>query len=338
MRQKAPVSRLVFLSLLPVLMILISLLVGRYAISPAEVIRGLWQGATGAPMGVSPETAAVVFNVRLPRALMGALVGGSLAIAGCAFQSLFHNPLVSPGLLGVTNGAGFGAALAIVFFAGSIWVTPMAFFFAIAAVLITHAVAKIWGNVSTIMLVLAGTIVSSVFSSLLAFMKYLAEPSRELASIVFWTLGSLASLDPDLMPWAFACMAGGTVLLIAVAWPLNLLSMGEREAISMGVSTKRTGGLVIIGATLTTAGAVSIAGSIGWVGLVVPHMARTLVGNDNRRLLPASFSIGSAFLVMIDLIARSLTGSEIPLGLMTALIGGPFFIGLMKKYKGSGFQ
>lgn len=188
------------------------------------------------------------------------------------------------------------------------------------------------------MLVLAGVIVSSIFSSLLALMKYLADPGRELASIVFWTLGSLASIDQTLIPWALGTMTLGVLLLFRYAWPLNLASMGEREALSMGVSVHRTRRMVIIGATLATSGAVSIAGAIGWIGLVVPHIARALVGNDNRILLPASFSLGAAFLVMVDLVARTLTGSEIPLGLLTALVGGPFFIWLMGKYKGGGFS
>ncbi len=338
MRRPTKLSRYVLLGLAPIAMVGVSLFIGRYVLTPSEVMRGLVEGITGLSMGVSQETIAVVTHVRLPRAVVAAAVGGALATAGCAFQSLFQNPLVSPGLLGVTNGAGFGAAMAILWVPASFFIPPFAFLFGIAAVLLTHAVARIWGQVSQIMLVLAGTIVSSIFASLLALMKYIADPGRELASIVFWTLGSLASVDLSLLPFALGTMIVGVVLVLWSAWPLNLLSMGEREARSMGISTQTIRARVIAGATLATAGAVSIAGSIGWIGLVVPHIARSAVGNDNRKLLPASFSIGAAFLVWIDLLARTITGSEIPLGLMTALIGGPFFIGLMKKYKGSGFQ
>lgn len=331
-------SRWMLLLLAPVLAVGISLFIGRYEISATGIVEAILKGMFGISTGATEATVAVVTHVRLPRALVAAFVGGSLAAAGAAFQSLFQNPLVSPGLLGVTNGAGFGAAMSILFLPAAFVITPAAFFFGLLAVLLSHAVARIWGQVSTIMLVLAGTIVSSIFASLLAFMKYIADPGRELASIVFWTLGSLASIDQSLIPWSVVTMGIGIAFLLRCAWPLNLISMGEREALSMGISIVRTRNLVIIGATLATAGAVSIAGSIGWIGLIVPHIARVLFGNDNRKLIPASVSLGAVFLVFIDLLARTLTGSEIPLGLLTALIGGPFFIGLMKKHKGSGFQ
>ena len=312
--------------------------VGRYPLTPAEVLRAIGQGLFSRPLGASPEAVAIVVGNRLPRALLGALVGAALAVSGCAFQALFRNPLVSQGILGVSSGAGFGAALSILLLSGTAFTPLFAFVFGVAAVLLSFMVARMSGEATTLMLVLGGTVISSIFSALVSLLKYVADPYNQLASIVFWNMGSLASLESGVLPWSAAAMGAGVLLLFLSGQTLNVLSMGEDEARSLGLSTGAARLLVISGATLATAGAVSLAGTIGWIGLIVPHMARFLIGSDNRRLLPFSALLGASFLMLIDLLCRTLTGGEIPLGILTSLIGGPFFIYLLRRYRGRGWK
>lgn len=274
----------------------------------------------------------------MPRAILGALVGGSLAVSGAAFQGLFRNPLVSSGILGVTSGAGFGAALAIILFhAATVPIYISAFLFGGLAVLLSFLIGRVYNTTPVIMLVLGGTIVSSVFSALISFTKYVADPTNELPSIVFWLMGSLASARYQDIVIAGLPMVVGIVGLVAVRWRINVLSMGDKEAHTLGINTKMNKGIVIVCATLATAGAVCVSGIIGWVGLVIPHIGRMLVGNDNRVLIPTSLSLGACFLILVDNLGRIITGSEIPLGILTALVGGPFFVYLLKSTKGGGW-
>ena len=319
-------------------LLLMSICVGRYPLTPAEVLRAIGQGLFSRPLGSSPEAVAIVVGGRLPRAFMGALMGAALAVSGCAFQALFRNPLVSQGVLGVSSGAGFGAALSILLLSGTAFTPLFAFAFGVAAVLLSFVVARMSGEATTLMLVLGGTIISSIFSALVSLLKYVADPYNQLASIVFWNMGSLASLESGVLPWSAAAMGAGVLLLFLSGQTLNVLSMGEDEARSLGLATGAARLLVISGATLATAGAVSLAGTIGWIGLIVPHMARFLIGSDNRRLLPFSALLGASFLLLIDLLCRTLTGGEIPLGILTSLIGGPFFIYLLRRYRGRGWK
>ena len=318
--------------------LLISMGVGRYPLTPAEIILSIAQRVSGHAFGMGADAVSIVMDNRLPRTLSGALVGAALAASGCAFQGLFQNPLVSQGVLGVSSGAGFGAALSILLFSGTTFAPEFAFVFGLAAVWLSFMVARMCGEVTALMLVLGGTIVSSIFSALLSFLKYVADPTNELASIVFWNMGSLASIDSSVIPVAYAAMLAGMVLLLLSASWINVLSMGDQEAFSMGLNVKQARLIVVSGATLATAGAVSIAGTIGWVGLIIPHMARFLVKSDNRRLIPYSILMGASFLILIDTLCRTLTGAEIPLGIMTSLIGGPFFVYLLRRYKGGGWK
>ena len=317
---------------------ILSMCVGRYPLSPADVGKVFVQELFGRDSGMSTEAAVIVMNNRLPRAAAGMLTGAALAVSGCAFQGLFQNPLVSQGVLGVSSGAGFGAALSILIFSGTQFAPPFAFIFALIAVWLSFMVARMCGEVTTLMLVLGGTIISSIFSALLSFLKYVADPYNELASIVFWNMGSLASIDSRLFPYSAAAMGVGTVILLMSGWMINVLSMGDSEAASMGLNTTRARITVVIGASLATAGAVSLAGNIGWVGLIIPHTARFFAGSDNRKLIPFSALLGAGFMLLIDTLCRSLTGGEIPLGIMTSLIGGPFFIYLLRKYRGGGWK
>lgn len=307
---------------------------GRYPLSVREILLCFAQRLFAFDGGLSPEAETIVWNVRLPRAAAGALVGAALAVSGCAFQGMFQNPLVSQGILGVSSGAGFGAALSILLFSGTMFVPFFAFLFGLAAVFLSFMVARLCKGSETMMLILGGTIISSIFSALLSFLKYVADPYNELASIVFWNMGSLASVETDVLPFSVLAMAVGILILLSQGLAINVLSMGEREAQSMGLPASRIRFLVILGATLATAGAVSLSGTIGWVGLIIPHMARFFVGSDNRKLLLFSLFLGAGFMMLIDILCRILTGAEIPLGIMTSLIGGPFFLYLLVRYKG----
>ena len=321
----------------PFVCVVASLFCGRYMLSPAEVFTALASIVTGDAGSLSPEVVALVVQVRLPRALAAAAVGAALAASGAAYQGVFRNPLVNPGLLGVSNGAGFGAALAIVCFGGGAAVYPSAFVFGVVAVAASWWIARVYKSTPMIMLVLGGTIVSSVFSALISLMKYVADSATQLPSIVFWLMGSLASVGFDDF-WAVAVMASGCVALAVVAWRIDVLSLGDKEARALGLEPGRAKAVVVVAATLATAGAVCMAGVVGWVGLIIPHIGRMIIGPGNKRLIPASIALGAAFLVIVDTCARCLWASEVPLGILTALIGAPFFVYLLKRTKGSGWR
>ena len=304
----------------PFLIIIGSLSVGRYPVDLFSILQVLWCKITLQSCPVDEMYQTVVWDIRLPRAILGAMVGGCLAIRGASFQGLFRNPLVNAGLLGVSAGAGFGASLAIILFDSVLATYIFAFVFGMLAVVLSYLIAQVYKTTPTIMLVLGGVIVSSIFSALISLLKYLADPTDELPTIVFWLMGSLASAR-----------------FMLLRWRINILSMGDREAHTLGINTTLNKGIIIACATLATAGAVCVSGIIGWVGLVIPHIGRMLIGNDNKNLIPVSLSLGAIFLVIVDDVSRILTGAEIPLGILTALIGGPFFIYLLKKTKGGGW-
>jgi iron complex transport system permease protein len=325
--------RLTVIFILPVLCIVVALFFGRYLLSPSDVLSAFGSlFHSGGTQGLDQD-AILVLQVRLPRALGAAAIGAALAASGAALQGVFRNPLVNPGLLGVSNGAGFGAALAIVCFGGGVALYPCAFLFGIIAVAASWWIARVYRSTPAIMLILAGTIVSSVFAALISLMKYLADADTQLPSIVYWLMGSLASVGFEQF-WAVAVMAVGCIVLVIGSWRIDVLSMGDREARAMDVEPRCNKAVIIAAATLATSGAVCMAGTIGWVGLIIPHIGRMLIGSANRRLIPVSMALGASFLVIVDTCARSLWASEIPLGILTALIGAPFFVYLLKKTKG----
>ncbi|MCW4010371.1 MAG: iron ABC transporter permease [Candidatus Bathyarchaeota archaeon] len=305
-----------------------SISVGRYVISIDSVLKILFFGDR------SDSTATlVIFNVRLPRVIAALTVGASLAVTGAAFQGLFKNPLVSSYQLGVSSGAGFGAALAITLAGSTLMIQGYAFFFGIIAVLASFAMSRIYKGSSTLTLILSGIIVGSFFSALVSLMQYIADPRDTLPSIVFWLMGSLASIRvSSLLPTVIVIVAGITVLML-VRWRINILAMGEDEARSLGINLRVLVSLVVACCTIVTASAVCISGVIGWVGLVIPHIGRMLVGPDYKKLLPVSLLIGASYLLVIDDIARTLISGELPLGILTALVGTPFFGYLLWKAK-----
>jgi iron complex transport system permease protein len=324
--------RLAGLIVVPILVFLLSLTLGRYQVSLGELLTlfGAKLGLTDAT--VSREVTTVILNVRLPRIIAAMLIGAGLALSGAAYQGMFRNPLVSSDILGASAGAGFGAALGILL-SKSVFVTQiLALGFGLAAVLATYMLAgRLRRGDPTLFLVLTGILVGTVFTSLISILKVLADPSDKLPTITFWLMGSLAAVNrQDILILIGPMIVGGAALL-AVRWHLNPLSFGEEEAQAMGSETTKMRIIVIGACTLMTASAVAIAGIVGWVGLIIPHVARGLVGPDYGKLLPVSAVIGGVYLLVIDDIARLAGPLEMPLGILTALIGAPFFIFLLAR-------
>jgi len=268
--------------------------------------------------------------VRLPRILAALLIGASFGGTGTAFQAIFKNPLVDSNILGVTSGAGFGAALALLLMGTGWQVQLSAFLFGLAAVSLAFAGSRLYKTTPLLVLTLMGILIGSLFSSLTALIKYVADPLDTLPAITFWLLGSLASITWEKIGLLAVITMSGLILLWLVRWRLNVLSLGEVEAQSLGMNPTQLKLIIIIISTLMTASAVSVSGVIGWVGLVIPHAGRLLVGPDHKYLLPVSISLGGIFLLLIDNIARTLLPGEIPLGVLTGLIGVPIFIVLLR--------
>ncbi len=310
---------------------ILSLMLGRCVIAPGAVLRALFSGLWPVHEPGSIDIRTIVLSVRLPRIAADMLVGAALSGSGAAFQGIFRNPLVSPDILGVSTGAGFGAALALLFCLGSFWVHAMAFGFGMLAVSAAYCLGT-WrkgGGDGVLVLILSGMIIGSVFSACISLVKYVADPYNILPAITFWLLGSLASASSnDMAVAAFPILAGLTVLYLR-RWSLNALSFGDEEAIALGVDVKRVRFEVVAAATLMTASAVAISGVIGLVGLVVPHMVRLVTGPNFKILLPACVLMGALFLLIVDDLVRILFVAEVPLGIPTAFIGAPFFIYLL---------
>lgn len=315
-----------------VVIFFVSLFGGRYVIPPYEVggilLDGL-HGEDGDGMAFS-----VVWNLRLPRTLLNSFVGAGLAVAGAAFQGIFKNPLVSPDVLGVSSGAAFGAAFGILLSGINHLATAMALFFGIVSVFMTYTLSKLRGESSTLSLVLSGMIISAVFSALISLIKYVADPYDKLPAITYWLMGSFASASYSNLQLVGIPILLGTMVLLMLRWRINILSLGDEDAYSLGVNPVKTRLVIIIMATLITAACVTVTGVIGWVGLVIPHICRMLTGVDHKNLLPVSCVVGATFMIFVDLIARTVTAAEIPIGILTALVGAPFFALLFKQAKG----
>ncbi|SDU31641.1 FecCD family ABC transporter permease [Desulfobacula phenolica] len=320
--------------LIPALLVLlcltavVSLCLGRYPVAPGQMISFLSNGIFGSLLPEERGFAVIqniVVDIRLPRIMAAILIGSALSVSGVAFQSMFINPLVSPGLLGVLAGASFGAALGMILSVSWIAVQAGAFIFGFVAVLTAICIAGFYKGDRLLMLILGGIISGSMFTALLSVIKYLADPYDMLPAIVYWLMGGLSMADAKTV-WTLSFpIAGGIVMLIFLSGQMNVLSMGDEEARSMGVNVGRIRFLLIFFATLISALTVAIGGIIGWVGLVIPHIARMIVGSDNRILLPAAAIIGATYLLVVDNISRLAFSVEIPLGILTALAGIPFF-------------
>jgi iron complex transport system permease protein len=308
--------------------VLVSFDIGVVTYSPGLVLRVLSAHLTGRSSGVPRLDDVTIWLLRMPRIVSAVLVGAALAAAGSAYQALFRNPMVSPDLLGASGGAGLGAAVGILLSWDAAGVQTAAFGFGLGAVVLTYAVGTAVGRGadSTLTLVLTGIVVSSLCAALISLTKYVADPENKLPQITFFLLGGLDGITiGNLLPMAVP-IGLGLVPLLVLRWRLNVLSFGDDEAASMGVDPRIVKALVISGATLMTAATVSAAGIIGWVGLVIPHVARMLVGPDARRAIPAAALLGATFLLIVDDLVRSVFSTEVPLGILTALVGAPFFL------------
>lgn len=306
-----------------------SLLLGRYALSPGQLLHMLWTKVTGGAADWPLSDDKVVFAVRLPRVAAAALVGAALAVSGAAYQGMFRNPMVSPDILGASAGAGFGAAVAILLGAGYFGISAAAFCCGLLAVAAAWLVSRLSRTNQTVALILAGMMISSLFSAGTSFVKLVADTQQQLPAITYWLMGSLSSVKDTDVLFLSIPVTLGMVPLLALRWRMNLLTLGEEEAQSMGVNTRRLRGTVIVCATLLTSASVAVSGMIGWVGLVIPHFCRMLFGYDYRRLIPAGALFGAAFLLAVDDIARLVTTGELPLGILTAFVGAPLFLYLI---------
>lgn len=326
---------ILYMYLFLVIVVIISLYLGRYSISFADVFRVIFNNSQAK---ITSTTASnIILNVRLPRIIAAIFLGSSLSIAGASYQGVFKNPMVSPSLLGVSSGAGFGAALGIVLHLKDGGIQLMAFATGLLAVgavyLISQLISKKMDR--TLTLILIGIVVSSIFTSLLSLLKYVGDPYSDLPAITFWLLGSISDVSMDDIYIISIPVILGVAGLMALRWKINIMTLDEDEAMSLGIETKKIRGFVIFCSTVITASVVSISGMISWVGLVIPHIARMIVGPDYKKLLPASVALGAVFMLVLDDISRVALTTEIPLGILTSLVGTPFFLYLMAKGKKS---
>ena len=310
---------------------LLSFVVGRYGVPLGQVVRILLSGVLPLGQTWTDNMAIAVLNVRLPRILLACLVGCGLSAAGTGYQTVFQNPMAAPDILGASSGACFGAALAILTGQGAVMITVFAFLASLLSVALVYLVGNHTRGNRVVNLLLAGIMVGSLFSACTSYIKLVADPTNQLPQITYWLMGSLSGTRMGTVRFAAVCMAVGLVPLLLLRWRMNLLTLSPDEARAMGVHTDRLRLAVILSSTVLTAAAVSVSGMIGWVGLVIPHLSRRIVGSDCRRLMPMACLFGAAFLLLVDNMARCLTATEIPIGILTAFVGAPFFIYLMVK-------
>ena len=336
----------VLLLILPLVVAVLALCIGRLGISPAEVIRSIFGKITG-NADLESKNELVLWNIRMPRIILAALVGAGLSVSGCTFQSLFSNPLATPDTVGVSSGTCFGAAgggfflcgawlgaaVAIFFGADFIVTQAVAFLFGIIAVLLTYLAGSGKGK-SLNSVVLAGIMIGSLFSALVSFIKSVADVNSVLPVITFWLMGSFAGAGYRSLMLGAPVMLVGMAVLYVIRWRLNILTLPDDEAKATGTDIKALRAVSVICATAITASCVSMCGQVGWVGLLVPHMCRMKFGNNHVSLLPACISMGMTFMIIVDTVARSATAAEIPISVLTAVIGAPFFIILMRKTGG----
>lgn len=316
--------RILVLAIVFVVVAVVSLGIGRYPISPIKVMQTLFGGGNA-------QEKAVVLKIRLPRIIAATLIGAGLALAGQTMQMIFRNPLVSPDVLGTSTAAGFGASISLLLGLSTLAVTVNAFIFGVASVVLVWAIGSRVKGEQTMGLILIGMVVSSLFSAGTSFIKLIADPNNILPAITYFLMGSLAGCSFQDLHIIAVPMAISFATLLLVSWKLNILSLSEDEARSLGVNTRLLRSVAIGVSTLMTASAVAVSGQIGWVGLIVPHMARRITGSNATYSLPASMLFGATFLIIVDNVSRTATTAEIPIGILTAFIGAPFFLYLILK-------
>lgn len=327
---------MLFLTVALVVTSVVALCIGRYSVDPREAFGAIGSylhkviGKTGEKTTAMEN---VVFVLRVPRILGAIVIGAALSLSGAVYQSVFKNPLVSPDILGVSSGASVGAATAILLGGSLLSMQILAFAVGLAAVLLSTAIPKLLKNNSNLMLVLSGTIVGGFMCSILGVLKFIAEEDTELSSIIYWQMGSVQSVKMNTLLYVAPVFLVGAVVLILLSWQLNILSFGENEAKTLGVNLKVLRGVTIVISSMLTASAVSISGTIGWIGLIIPHLGRLCVGSDNTKMIPCAMMMGGLFLLVMDTIARTVTSLEVPLSILTGLIGAPIYAWLLWKQK-----
>jgi len=325
-RKRQQQKYFIFGCLLLTIVTILSIMFGRFSFTLADNnIVAFFQQFTNS------QAQKIMWQLRLPRVLAAIIIGASLSVTGVAYQSVFQNPLASPGTLGAQNGAAFGAAIALFFSASSFVVTGVSFITGMASVVLVYFVSRYMKGNRTLILILSGTLIGTLFSSGTSFLKLIADTSNTLPAITYWLMGSLA----DIRMTHLALLAGlncvGMIILMLFRWQLNVLTLGEEEALSLGVDVKRVRNIILIVATFMTASCVAVCGVIGWVGLIIPHFVRRKFGSDHRYLLSHSIIYGATFLVAVDFVARTIATTEIPIGILTSFIGAPLFFYMMAK-------
>ena len=335
--KRAEIGRLsararLFLLILPPLTAVVALCVGRIPLAPAEVLRSI-AAHLGAGYELNANTEQVLWSMRFPRILLALLTGAGLAVSGCAFQSLFSNPLATPDTLGVASGSSFGAALAILIGWGILGVQALALIFGVVALGLSWLAGRGRGRgMNTI--ILAGIMIGSLFTALVSLVKFVADTESQLPAITYWLMGSLNSASYTTLAMGAPLILIGLAVVYLLRWRLNILPLPEDESRACGVSLKGLRIVTILCATAMTAACVSMCGQVGWVGLLVPHICRMRFGSNHLSLVPASVSLGAAFMVVVDTLARTLTAASIPISVLTAIIGAPFFILLLRRSGG----
>lgn len=319
------ISKSLFFIFLPFIIILISLCVGAYHVSIMDIFKIFMLKFTHSNYGIEEIATSIILDTRLPRIIGAVIAGAGLAVSGAVFQCIFKNPLADPYTLGVSNGAGFGAAIAIIMSVPALSVQMISMAFGIFAVVLTFLLS-IKNNKSTATLILSGMLVSALFSSLVSLIKFVADPFEKLPQIIYWLMGTMVGINYSKIISILPAYMIAMLIVFLYRWRINVLSMGDVQAKSFGIDVKKDRMVVIIASTLITSLVVSISGIIGWVGIVIPHLARILVGPDFRKLMPVSISLGISYLLIIDDICRSLTSMEIPIGVVTGIIGIPVFV------------
>ncbi len=310
----------------------VSLCVGRFSVPATRALELIWLGATDPWRELTTIDERIVLLVRAPRVVLAALAGAGLALSGAALQGVFRNPLVSPDILGISQGAAFGGALGIML---GVWGFPlisMVFISGMAAVILVGLISRINGRSETITVILSGLVVSSMFSAVVSLLQFVADPNTSLPAIVYWLMGSFATATWERTLIAAPGLIIGGALLWMLRFRLNILSLDESEAQSLGAKTNRERWMVFGLIAVIVGSQVAVSGIIGWIGIVIPHASRLLVGHDHRALLPASVVLGAGFMVIIDTLARTATAAEIPLGVITALVGAPIFAMLLRNH------
>ncbi|MFI3250716.1 MAG: iron ABC transporter permease [Eubacteriales bacterium] len=323
----------VFIVILPLLVSMLCIGIGRYSMTPLESIEVLLSPLTGAP--VESTQWSVIYGVRLPRIILALFVGAGLSVAGAGFQALFSNPLATPDTLGVASGASFGAVLGLLFGASLVVVQLLSLLLGLIALVVTTAISRMHGKSSIIMVVLGGMVVSSLFQAFVSLVKYVADPEEVLPTITYWLMGSMSRATYPTLAVGLPFIAVGILFIYLLRWRLNILSLQEDEAKSLGVNIRVYRACIMVASTLITAASVSMCGQVGWVGLLIPHATRMLYGSDNKQIIPMSACLGAAFMVVIDTAARAATAAEIPVSILTAIIGAPFFIFLLYRTGGA---